>query len=206
MWFIRQRGSAAPVSQPSTTVEKFPSLNECSFNKSEHGPLVVVSRVPPKTKRNASPDWHLVSFCLGFRQRVWSMLLLAARDVVCRTRDSQHGDSLTDARTEIASAIELSLKLESRVVELTAGRDVKEKCVCLWPIFGDRWIMAAPDGTLVDVPFNHLVGTEGCHWKANISKVGSTNQVELPVRDDDLRNSASETRGRCCDLQSRESS
>ena len=40
-------------------------------------------------------------------------------------RDSQHGGSLTDARTETASAIELfALKHGSRV--LTAGRDVYE--------------------------------------------------------------------------------
>ena len=51
-------------------------------------------------------------------------------------RDSQHGDNLTDTRTEAASAIELSaLKTGSLVAVLTAGRDVYEEHLCLWPFF-----------------------------------------------------------------------
>ena len=50
-------------------------------------------------------------------------------------RDSHHGDSLADTRTEIASTIELSaLKPGSRVAVLTAGRDMYEELLCVWPI------------------------------------------------------------------------
>ena len=59
---------------------------------------------------------------------------------------------------EIASAMELSaLKPGSRVIALTAGRDVYEERLCVWPTSGDRWMMASPDGTLDDVAINHLV-------------------------------------------------
>ena len=27
----------------------------------------------------------------------------------------------------------------------------------MWPISGDRWIVVSADGTLIDVPFDHLV-------------------------------------------------
>ena len=48
--------------------------------------------------------------------------------------------------------MELSaLKLGSRVMMLTAGRDV------CGDISGDRWTMVSPDGTSIDVVLSHLV-------------------------------------------------
>ena len=63
VWFVRQQGSA--VSKSSTTVEELPSLNERSFNKSEHDLSVssgVTSSCQERKGSNASVDWHLVSF------------------------------------------------------------------------------------------------------------------------------------------------
>ena len=51
--------------------------------------------------------------------------------------------------------------------------------------FGDRWIMASPDGTLIDVPFNHLVALRDVTGKQSYQQI---DQFELPVSDHDLRN------------------
>ena len=145
-------------------------------------PSAVVSRVPTKTKSSTRPGLASRLVCMGFRQRGWSMLHRRAHLVVCRTPDSQHGDSLTDTRTEIASAVELSaLKPKSHVIVLTASRDVYEERLCVWPILGDIWMMALPGGTLVDVPINHLVALRHVTGKQTCPR-------EPPVGDDDLRN------------------
>ena len=81
----------------------------------------VLSRVPPRTKMSTPPRTGISSRLHGV-----SGSLRGVQD-----RDSQHGDNLTDARTEVASAMELSaLKRGSRgfrVAVLTAGRDVYDR-------------------------------------------------------------------------------
>ena len=105
-------------------------------------------------------------------------------------RDSQHGDGLTDARTEKASEIELAaLQIGSRVVVITVGRDVQEKRLCAWPNLGGRWIMASPGGALVDVLTNHLVALRDVTGRQTYPmEAEQIDQFELPVRGCDLRN------------------
>ena len=72
---------------------------------------------------------------------------------------------------------------------LTAGRDVCEERLCVWPTFGDRWIVASHDGTLIDVPFNHLVALRDVTGKQSSPREAQqVDQFELPVSGDDLRN------------------
>ena len=122
VWFIRQQVSAAPVSQPSTTVEELPSFSERSSD---------VTSSAQNEESISSPDWHLVLFVWRFVSAFGARFIWGSRRGL-QDRDSQHGDSLTDTRTEKASATELSaLELGSRVVEMTAGRDVYEERVCV---------------------------------------------------------------------------
>ena len=59
----------------------------------------------------------------------------------------------------------------------------------MWPILGDRWIMGSPDGTLFDVPFNHLVALRDVTEKQSHPREAQhTDQFELPDIDDDLLN------------------
>ena len=97
-------------------------------------------------------------------------------------RDNQRGGSLTETRTEIASAIELSaLKPRSRVTVLTAGRDVCGKWLCVWLISGDRWTMVSPDGTVIDVHINHLVALRNVTGKQAYPTCSEQNDhFELP--------------------------
>ena len=65
---------------------------------------------------------------------------------------SQHGVSLTDRRTELASATELSaLKPGPRVIVLAGDRDVYDEKFSVSPISSGRLIMDSPCGTLMDV-------------------------------------------------------
>ena len=149
MWFIRQQGSAAPVSLLSTTVEELPSFNERSCNKSEHDPWVSrgVTSSAENEEFNASPDWHLVSFVWGFVS-AWSRTATAITKTVA------------------------SVKPESRVAVLTAGRDVHEERLCVCPASGVRWIVVSPDGTWIDVHINLVAALRNVTGKANISKGG----------------------------------
>ena len=191
MWFIRQEGSAAPVSYLSTTVEKLPSFNECSEDNSEHDPSVSsgVTISAQNEEFNVSPDWHLF-FCMEFHQRVWSVLHWGGdRDVVCRTATANTETVSQSTRTEKSSAIELSvLKLGSRDVVLTAGRDVCLERLCVWPILGDRWIMTSRDGALVDGLCSHLVALRDIIGKQTYPREAQQfDQFELAVSDDDFR-------------------
>ena len=150
-----------------------------------------VSRVLPKIEEfNATSVWHLVSFVWGFVRACGACIIGGSRRGL-QDRDSQHGGSLTDTRTEIASAIELSALKPGFpcYIVLTAGRDVYEERLCVWPISGDRWIMVSPDGTLIDAHINHLLALRDVTGKQTYPREAEQiDQFELPVSDEDFRN------------------
>ena len=64
-----------------------------------------------------------------------------------------------------------------------------EERLCVWPILGDRWIMASTDDTLVDVPLNHLEALRDVTGKqTDPTEAQQIDQLELPISDDDLHN------------------
>ena len=141
-----------------------------------------VSRVLPQTKSSTLPRTGIPSRLYGVLSARVEHASSGSSRRGLQDRDSQHGGSLTDTRTEIASAIELTaLKPGSPVIVLTAGRDVCEERLSVWPISGD--------GTLIDVPTNHLVALRDVTGKqTNPREVELIDQLELPVRDEDFRN------------------
>ena len=172
--------------------EEFPPSNECICDKSEYEPSVNNGVTSSATNKefNATSDWHPVSFVWRFLSARVEHASSGSSRRGLQDRDSQHGGSLTDTRTEIASAIELpALKPGSPVRVLTAGRDVCEERLSVWPISGDKWIMVSPDGTLIDVPTTHLVALRDVTANQTYPReVEQIDQFELPVSDEDFRN------------------
>ena len=184
VWFIRQQGSAAPVSQPSTTVEGLPSFNECSYNKSEHG----VTSTAQKRRVQRLPGLTSRLVCVGFR-RVWSMLHWGFETLFAGplqpTRRQSHRYTNRDCIRDGALRSQTCVTCCS----VDAGRGVYEERLGVWPILGDRRILASPDGTLVYVPIDHLVARRDVTGKQTYPREAQQiGQYELPVSDDDLRN------------------